>query len=621
MLAGILPVQLLQRERDAVVDARAPGRAEPLVQRLVDQRVHETEAAELLARLVQQRCCHRGLQPVQQLTLGGVGQLREELELERAADHGRKRQHLLRLGPEALDAADDHVAHALRQAEGRRAIDAPPLGRRVVQEPLGLHQAAKHFPDEERIPVGLARDLPREQQRVRIQVVPGRRRHHLGHLGRSEALQRDPLDALDSPQIRQDGVQRMLLPQIRVAEGDDHLERTRLGGPHHVLEQRDRLTVRPVQIVEHEAHGHRRRQLHERPRDGREEQEALGLGIGALRLRHLRQSPRQLAGQSRELAAVTFDVPLEHLRRCVFDQLRAHRDPRLVRHRQLFRACTPQDGKPLAVRTMARERRQAALADPGLAGDQHHLPRPRAGSTARALHDRTLRVATHEPRPRHRSQQRRHRPAADTGDLVSEPRPRNGEYLDRLGVSLQLELAGGLEPDAVEPPGQQPHGGRYQDSIRRRLVAQPRRLDRRTSEVLPVLHRGLARAQTDPHLQLRLGPPIAALDQLLHGHRTPHRRRRRAESDHHPVAGAPELAPARRADRLAQDVEVLVPQLVRANRADGIRQPRRTDEVGHQNRRQLDRLRHRHDSRGRLAAVVSARRSPGHPAPRGDCAG
>ena len=140
--------------------------------------------------------------------------------------------------------------------------------------------------------------------------------------------------------------------------------------------------------------------------------------------------------------------------------------------------------------------------------------------------------------------------------------------------------------------GQHPHRGRYQDSIRRRLVTQARRLDRRHPEVVPVLDRRLTRPETDSHLQLLLGPPIAALDQLLHRHRAPHRRRCRAERHHQPVAGVPELAPARRADRLAQHREVLVPQLIRANRSNRRRQPRRTDEIGHQNRRQLDRLRH-----------------------------
>ena len=205
---------------------------------------------------------------------------------------------------------------------------------------------------------------------------------------------------------------------------------------------------------------------------------------------------------------------------------------------------------------------------------------------------RSLRLATHERRPRRRSQQRRQRPAADTGRLVCEPRPRNGECLDRLGESLQLELAHGVEADAVEPGGQHPHRRRDQDPIRRRLVTQPRRLDRRHPEVVPVLDRRLTRPETDSHLQLLLGPPIAALEQLLHRHRTPHRRRRRVEGHHQPVAGVLELVPARCADRLAQHLEVLVPQLIRAGRPDRRRQPRRADEISHQNRRQLDRLGH-----------------------------
>jgi hypothetical protein len=88
--------------------------------------------------------------------------------------------------------------------------------------------------------------------------------------------------------------------------------------------------------------------------------------------------------------------------------------------------------------------------------------------------------------------------------------------------------------------------------------------------------------------------------------------RRRAESDHHPVAGAPELAPAGRADRLAQYVEVLVPQLVRANRADGIRQPRRTDEVGHQNRRRSAPTRLPRTSRGGDLSQKTGGRSSTH---------
>ena len=81
-----------------------------------------------------------------------------------------------------------------------------------------------------------------------------------------------------------------------------------------MLEQRDRLRVRPVQIVEHDAHGHRGRQFNECARDGREEKEPLGLRVGALRLGHVGQPLRQLPCEARKFAAVSLDVSLKEIR-------------------------------------------------------------------------------------------------------------------------------------------------------------------------------------------------------------------------------------------------------------------------------------------------------------------
>ena len=54
VFARVLPVELLERKRDPVVHARSPSRTQLRVQRLVDQRMHKAEAAELLGRLVQE---------------------------------------------------------------------------------------------------------------------------------------------------------------------------------------------------------------------------------------------------------------------------------------------------------------------------------------------------------------------------------------------------------------------------------------------------------------------------------------------------------------------------------------------------------------------------------------
>ena len=119
-----------------------------------------------------------------------------------------------------------------------------------------------------------------------------------------------------------------------------------------MLEQRDRLRVSPVHVVQHEADGDGRRELDERTGNGGEEQEPLRLRVGALRFRHVGHTPRQLAHQAGELAAMAGNVALQHLRRRVRDELRARGDPRLVRHAELLRARSPQHGEAFAVRTV-----------------------------------------------------------------------------------------------------------------------------------------------------------------------------------------------------------------------------------------------------------------------------
>ena len=61
--AGLWFVELLQAERDAVMHGRPPACSQAFVQRLVDQRMDEAEAAHVLARLVEERGLNRRLEP------------------------------------------------------------------------------------------------------------------------------------------------------------------------------------------------------------------------------------------------------------------------------------------------------------------------------------------------------------------------------------------------------------------------------------------------------------------------------------------------------------------------------------------------------------------------------
>ena len=345
----------------------------------------------------------------------------------------------------------------------------------VVQQAAGLDQAAKYLADEERVAVGLARDLLGEHEPVRVQLVAGRGRHHLGHLGRPEALERDPLTrrpAADLPARRRAGGPcRGPSRERRRSSGARTTRRcvtTCLSSATDCASAQCRSSSTTHTGTDAGSSTSRRRRPRRAGSARSPGRSSRGSGTSASRcgsVRARRASSPPCRSTCRRRSS----------ERCVLRELGAHRDPRLVRHSELLRACAPQHGEPLAVCAVGGQRREAALADPRLSGDQHHLPRARARP---ALRDRSM-TSRSASRPTNaargdRAQQCRQRPAADADRLVCERRPRDGECLDRFGEPLQLELADGVETDAVEPSGEHPHGGRGQDAGRLAPCAQNR---------------------------------------------------------------------------------------------------------------------------------------------------
>ncbi len=213
----------------------------------------------------------------------------------------------------------------------------------------------------------------------------------------------------------------------------------------------------------------------------------------------------------------------------------------------------------------------------------------------RLLQRRPLLDPAHVRHRRHRAQQRRQRPATKLTRLLGllrEGRPGHRERLHRVGKALQLEVPGRSELDPLAAAGEHLHPRGDENPVRWRLRAQARRLDRRHSEIVPISDGRLARTETDTNVQGLVGTSVAALEKLLHGHGTLHRGRRGCERHHQPVARVLDLPAARRGDRVPQQIEVLLAQLVRAYRAYRRREPSRSDQIGQQDRRKLNRLRH-----------------------------
>ena len=181
----------------------------------------------------------------------------------------------------------------------------------------------------------------------------------------------------------------------------------------HVLEQRDRLPVGPMEVIEHHAQRLRARDRQQQLSDRFEQQEPLGLRIGGLRRGRIRHPASEIARQPADLAAVRRNVSGEHVARRMLDQLRADLDPRLIRRRRDPPMHAPQQtANPSRVRAERRIRSQPRLPDPRLAGHKHHLTRARPRLRARALQQRPLDHPADIRHPRHRPQRRRQRPRA-----------------------------------------------------------------------------------------------------------------------------------------------------------------------------------------------------------------
>ena len=282
MLAGVLSVELLEGLRDALVHARAAGRAEALIERLVDQRMGEAKLPDA-ARMTRPAARRRPPPP----SGPAAGSRRSRASTPAARDQttrpitAAERQDLERLIAEALDATLDHLAHALGQRDRRGAIDAPAPAGLVEHQRAGLREPAQDLPHEERVAVRSrwrsarpARPRPRSSSwpatAVMICATSSTPRP-------CKAMRWTPSIAA---QVGEHRGQRMVLAEVRVAIGDDHEQRAVLDRPHEVLEQRHRLTRRPN--AGRRAPGTRARSRAtspEQPRDRGEQQVALGLGI------------------------------------------------------------------------------------------------------------------------------------------------------------------------------------------------------------------------------------------------------------------------------------------------------------------------------------------------------
>ena len=208
-------------------------------------------------------------------------------------------------------------------------------------------------------------DLVDEVVAVAVGVARGARGHQRRDVGGAEPAERHVRDSRDPVEVGQEALQRLagLLRSVRGEHGQREL---RLAPLRDVAQERERVGVRPLQVVEDEQDRRVARDARQQ-RDHRVEQpEALALRVGGRWLR----SGVERGHESRQLPAVA----VQHVRRRDGGELGQRLDPRAVWWPQPLQGGAPAELEPLRVGSEREVRGKERLARTGLAAEAGNRP-------------------------------------------------------------------------------------------------------------------------------------------------------------------------------------------------------------------------------------------------------
>ena len=148
------------RVGNAPVESRPTRGAHFVVERGAEQRVREHVVAD--ADLPHDAGVDRGVEELGELVGVHLGELREDGELEAAADDRGELEQLVGLVGEPVQPAPDHFAHALGDPDRLDVADRHPHPV-TLDDRAGFREVTQHLAREQRVAVGLGEDQMRER--------------------------------------------------------------------------------------------------------------------------------------------------------------------------------------------------------------------------------------------------------------------------------------------------------------------------------------------------------------------------------------------------------------------------------------------------------------------------
>ena len=229
----------------------APGQRQFTDERLADLLLHEQVVGRVIGReLLDQMAAFGRFERIEQVVLLGARHGGERVERERAADDGRRRQHLAVLGCEQIESTAQNQSHTLRHF-GVTDLEpgAPPAV--VVEQPSAVAQVPEQLLGEERVAVRLGEH---EIDQLGRRVASGASAEHGTDLV-DRQQSRPEIHRANVTVQRADGRgQRSVGLQLVVAKGADDQQRETRRSTGLVTQQQQRRLVGPVQVLVDEHH-------------------------------------------------------------------------------------------------------------------------------------------------------------------------------------------------------------------------------------------------------------------------------------------------------------------------------------------------------------------------------
>ena len=247
---GRVGVQPLQRLGDVLVQPLPAQRVRLPIAHLPDQGVHELDG---LSVAPEQPLLLRLFQHVQQVLVRHTADGGQGLEREAIAQEGREGEDPLGRLAEGSGVRDDRAGHVIGKPEVGRVERGDQISALVLERAL-VDQVMDHLLHEQRVP--LCRLADGRGELVRRTLEP-EAPDQLADLLLVQPFQcQGPTDVLP-PDAADQAREPVLLPHRSMAANDDdgnRVARHHVGhGEHHVIEQVQRQSIGPVEII-HDQH-------------------------------------------------------------------------------------------------------------------------------------------------------------------------------------------------------------------------------------------------------------------------------------------------------------------------------------------------------------------------------